>query len=49
MKKKVVGYLALILDTAMVLLLIAGAGKNGNGYLSTLSAKNIEKCEVTMA
>lgn len=40
MKKKVVGYLALILAiTAVVLLLIACAGRETARYLSILSAK----------
>lgn len=49
MKKKVVGYLALILAiTAVVLLLIAPArGVNGTVFVHT-KRENIEKCEVTM-
>ena len=44
MKKKVVGYLALILAiTAVVLLLIV----NGTVFVHT-KRENIEKCEVTM-
>ncbi len=48
MKKKVVGYLALILAiTAVVLLLIAARGVNGTVFVHT-KRENIEKCEVTM-